>query len=359
MKRVPPFLFLILMVIYFFIIDPLFALELKQGRVKLILHENLGRFSLFYMSDVSRERYTPLLLDQDPRTSVFSVLMGNKVFRMGETSGFSQTVEKVDDGARFIWTSSMLEITKTFTFITSRGSALSNGVRIDIQIKNISEQDQSIGIRYLLDTYLGEKSGVHFKTKTTEKFSNEAEFLSSNMPEYCFSPSSEIENVGFQLITKGKGITIPDKIVLANWKRLNDTSWSYQARTNRNFNHLPYSINDSAICVYYNPVNISPGGTRKVVMVMGNFDPEGYASVTTKPEDKKEITDIFDQAVKTGETPDSDKEISVRTDLITIRDLLVKLNSKLNSPETVENEEISVMRQVLETLEKRKNQYEK
>jgi hypothetical protein len=68
--------------------------------MKLIIHENTGRFSLYYLEDVRKNLYTPLFLVQDPRTSVLSILVNNKVYRMGEAAEFVQTVEQTVQGGQ-------------------------------------------------------------------------------------------------------------------------------------------------------------------------------------------------------------------------------------------------------------------
>ena len=65
--------------------------------------------------------YVPLLAAQDPRTTMLSIVVGNKIYRMGESSEFSEKAERVPGGARFVWKSSFLQVTETFTFIPSAG----------------------------------------------------------------------------------------------------------------------------------------------------------------------------------------------------------------------------------------------
>lgn len=79
------------------------------------------------------------------------------------------------------------------------------------------------------------------------------------------------------VMTSGEGITIPDKVIFANWKRLNDASWSYPTSTARNFNLLPYSVNDSAVSQYYEPRKLSRGSTMTVTICLGKYTPAGFA----------------------------------------------------------------------------------
>ena len=91
-------------------------------------------------------------------------MVGNKVTRLGEGSEFAQSVERTAEGARFIWKSSLLTVTESFSFVASEGSSSANGVRIDVEVKNTSRQTLMVGLRYLFDTYLGEASFLHFRT---------------------------------------------------------------------------------------------------------------------------------------------------------------------------------------------------
>ena len=93
------------------------ALEIKDGRVKIILHKDSGRFSVYYLDDIEKQNYIPLLFADDPRTSSLNILIGNKVFTMGDSSSFKQTIEEVRDGAQFVWTSSTIIITEKFLLL--------------------------------------------------------------------------------------------------------------------------------------------------------------------------------------------------------------------------------------------------
>jgi hypothetical protein len=70
-------------------------------------------------------------------------------------------------------------------------------------------------------------------------------------------------------------------VVFANWKRLNDASWSYTTSSARNFNLLPYSVNDSAVAQYYEPRKVAKGTGFTVTMCMGKYSPAGF--VLKKP----------------------------------------------------------------------------
>ncbi len=60
-----------------------------------------------------------MLVAQDPRTSALSIVVGNKVYRMGEGAEFAESIERTQTGARFIWKSSLLTVIEDFSFLSS------------------------------------------------------------------------------------------------------------------------------------------------------------------------------------------------------------------------------------------------
>ncbi|MDR2521374.1 MAG: hypothetical protein LBC72_02295, partial [Spirochaetaceae bacterium] len=64
---------------------PLFAAEeYTDGRIKLVLDDNLGKFLLYYMTDVEKQTYEPLFWDKDKRTSYLSAFIDGRVYVLGE-----------------------------------------------------------------------------------------------------------------------------------------------------------------------------------------------------------------------------------------------------------------------------------
>ena len=342
----------IIIISIFVFIHGAMALEITDGRVKIKLYENSGRFGFSYLTNATTNEYLPMLLEQDPRTTALSVLVGNKVYIMGDTASFKQKVSQTEDGAEFVWTSSVLEVKEEFSFISSPDSVLSDGIKIILTLTNISGDDLTVGLRYLFDTYLGENDNLHFKTDTISAISNEIEF-DSKMPLYWVSPSSKSGTEGLQVMTSGLGVTVPDRIVFANWSRLNDSSWTFSVKTNRNFNNLPYSRNDSAVCHYYNPKEIKKGSSSEIVILLGSFNKNGYS--IDQENVSEEVSEIFEQVVTADVT--DDKNLSVKNDLESVKDLIDKIDKMIASGEEIDGKELDVMEQILENLQKRKSQY--
>jgi hypothetical protein len=259
-------------------VSQLWPIDLTEGRLRVTLYDGIGRFSIAYLSNTRENAYSPLLVAQDPRTSMLSIVVGNKVYRMGEGTEFAQSAEKTADGARFLWKSTLLTITESFSFVSSSASTPADGVRIDLTIRNTSRQDLNVGARYLFDTYLGEASFVHFRTNSLTDVTKELALSGPALPLYWVSPlPNDPEELGLQVMSSGEGITVPDRVVFANWKRLSDASWSYTVSAARNFNLLPYSVNDSAVCQYYEPRTVTRGSELTLTLCLGKFNAAGFA----------------------------------------------------------------------------------
>lgn len=263
---------------------PLGALEVTNGQVKLTLHEGIGRFSVAGLAPSSGATFTPLLVAQDPRSSMLSILVADRVIRMGESADFREVAERTEAGARFVWTSKQLVVTETFSFIGAPGSDVASGVRVDLEVANVSERDLAVAVRYLFDTWLGEASSVHFRTDMVAGLTRELVVTKDERPAYWISPlADDASGFGLQCMLSGEGVTVPDRVVFANWKRLSDAAWSYTTSAARTFSQAPYSMNDSAVGQYYDARPVARGQSIVITLAMGRASPAGLTLKQPEP----------------------------------------------------------------------------
>ncbi|HUX50135.1 MAG TPA: hypothetical protein VMW73_05020 [Spirochaetia bacterium] len=340
------------------------ALELKAGRLKLDLFENTGRFSLSYLENPQANQYVPLFFSDDPRTSGLSILQDDSLYRMGDSSNFKMSLAKADNGASFVWTSPKLAVTQEFQFIRSQDSSLVNGLLITVTIKNTGTQPTTVGARYIIDTTLGEHSAAHFRTKAEGPITHEASVVPSAADPYVLSEASATADMGLEIMLSGAGLTVPDKVVLANWKRLNESPWQFDVNASRDFNLLPYSINDSAIAIYYNPLSLPAGGERTIVTAIGNKSSAGFtagltataatsavapaATTSTEPA----LAQPGGNVVNNAQVNDSTLQGNYRK----ASDLLDQINQLLTLPSgTVTAQELNSLKEKLNALEAQKS----
>jgi hypothetical protein len=343
-------------ILLFCAVFPAATLELKEGRIKLNLNEKNGKFSAYYEKKAGSGDYIPLFFARDPRTTGFGFLAGNRIYSMGESSGFSLTTGKEQGGGYFLWKSSAFTVKQSFRFIRSEGSTLADGFTSTITITNVSDRDQTIGVHYLFDTYLGEESSRHFTTDSGIVLKNETEY-ESVLPIYWLSPSSEDGFQGLQGMVQGRGISIPDRLVFANWKRLQENIWNFNVQSSRNFNMLPYSVNDSAVCYYFLPKKVEAGGNRELTFAFGAYGGGRFSA--SGGEGSSEIQALYDKAVDTTSTSVDDIETLLKEDLTAVNDLIAKIDELMDYPDSVTEEDLNVLRQILATLNQRKGNYQR
>lgn len=253
------------------------ALELSQGNLILQVYENTGRFSLYQGDSESRSRPQALFVDQDPRTSFSSVLINNRAYRLGETSVFRLVTEATGSSIVLRWESEVARVTQTFSFASDPADPAFTYLRMDVAFYNISMGDIDIGYRFTLDTNLGERGGPHFASNTGRTIDSETVlFPARDGDKYLVSGN---ERASLMISIKTDGLFPPDSIHIANWKRLSDAPWKATHLSGRNFNNMPYSVNDSALSFYYNHRLLARGEERSYVILMAPSRDAGFPSM--------------------------------------------------------------------------------
>lgn len=334
---------------------PSWTLELTEGRLKLVLHEELGRFSLEYRPELDSERYVSLLDTTDPRTSDVRIRDRNDVYRLGSAPRFEMSLERSAGSAAFVWESGALRIRQSFSFVTSSGARLANGVLIELSIENRSEVTREVGVRYLFDTHLAETEQTHFVTETGERIRSETSMTPSPEVTWWASPDAERDEVGFQQLVAGDGISRPERVVFANWKRLSESAYDFTVSTERTFSLLPYSIDDSAAAVYYAAEQLEPGATRTITTLVGNLDPDGYEEYSVARTESAELLE------RTADTEDEEAGLdreTARQELVSVDDLLDEIDTILSEEEEYDEEDVEVVEEILKQLRNRKEAYD-
>lgn len=328
---------------------PLNGLEISSGKIKLTLFEGIGRFNLSYRSAAGD--WVPLLSPQDPRTTMLSLVLDSRVFRLGDSPEFVERLEKTSGGARFTWKSQSLLVTETFSFLSSAGSNAADGIRIDLTLKNTSRQDFNAGARYLFDTWLGETGPAHFTTDAGLQVKRETMLSGGSLPVWWVSPrAGDAEKIGLQCMVTGDGITRPDRIIFANWKRLSDSAWGYTTSEVRDFNLLPYSKNDSAVAQYYDPRPLAPGNQSTVTVVLGKFNPAGFSAASTAP--AADFQSAVQQSLAEGKThPDAPS--SLRADLDALNAVLSRIDDALAPGASISDADLALVESTVRDLSAR------
>ncbi len=321
------------------------ALEIKEGRMRVVIDERSGRMAFYYLADMTRNQYAPLLYDQESRTSYPTLVLDQRTYKLGESGDFRISVSRQPGGAMIEYRSAFCVVRQRISFVSSTTSSLADGVSIQFEIENVSEKDYSAGLRYLLDTWLGEKSGRHFTSPVSGPLQGET-LLTGEFTERWMLSSGDNATTAILLDTPS---TKPDRALFANWKRINDAPWLFDVNTTRGFTLLPYSINDSALALYYDSASLRRGATRSITVVMGS---ESISSLANRVAD-----DALPAVAATFTALSDSAPLDLRADLITVRDFIRAINTLLESGEEPAQDELDSLKSVLQRLETRKSSY--
>ncbi|MDR2097584.1 MAG: hypothetical protein LBP37_03605 [Spirochaetaceae bacterium] len=251
----------------------LYSAEYSDGRIKLVIDENLCRFSLYYMTDVEKRIYEPLFWEKDKRTSLLSVYVNDKEYKMGSNSEFKMIVRGEKNRPALVFESKFLTITENFSFIRTASSGVSNGVRIDIRIESWSPDILNVGLRLLIDTFLGERKAPPFRTNLRPIGAEM--IIDKTSPEQFWV--SRGENYGFMGSIFVEGTEGPDFLQFANWKRMNSARYKVEYVPGRSFNYMPFSLKDAAVCYFLDVKPMKRWEQRTMTILLAAEDEYGFS----------------------------------------------------------------------------------
>ncbi|MDR0388999.1 MAG: hypothetical protein LBH73_02925 [Spirochaetaceae bacterium] len=311
--------------------------EFSSGFIKLVLHERSGRFSLYYLTDAVNRRYEPLFADQDPRTSFLSVMVDDRAYKLGEASAFKIRLREGGNPA-LVFESAFLTVTEEFLFTRSENSEHADGISIVVRAENKSNRASRIGLRFFLDTNLGEGERGHF---TTDRRPVEGEFRYTGENSDLWWASRNRNCGFFGGLSDGA-----DEVIIGNWKRLNDAAWKISVQEGRNFNLLPYSVNDSAVAYYFEPVSVAAGDGREGrLWFSAAKGGEGIAAAPL-PRDTllwpDQVFDFGGNILSLPGRPLDPGSRDTRADLTAVQELITRIDGYITSG-TITEEELSAL----------------
>jgi hypothetical protein len=325
-----------------FLTGAVMAAEFTDGRIKLVLHEATGRFSLYYLGDGVNGRFDPFFVDQDPRTSSLSVMVDGKVYRMGESSAFKT---RTGGGPSMIFESAFLRVTEEFSFIKTAGSSETNGITLSVKVENRNSRQSDIGIRLVIDTMLGEGTGdTHFLTDQ-RALSSETIIGAAEKDRFWISKNDRLSLMG-SLYGTGSD---PGQVHFANWKRFNDIPWKLDYREGRNFTWLPYSIRDSAVSYYFDPRSAGPGETLVFPVSLAAEDPGGFA----RPAQVENLARFIQGIVNIPEPEEDIASSSLQEDMKLVRELIERMEQAEKQAGSLTSEEFASMELIISRLKAR------
>jgi len=322
------------------------ALDVQRGKLKVSVNDKTGRFMVYGSEDQVKPVWTPLFLADDVTTSKWKIEVGDKVYVLGDDALFTTAVEATATGARVTWGSKVVVATLNLDFVLSAASAVADGLKLTLNLANVSPVTVKAGVRWVLDTNLGEKK-EHFRLSSGDTVSSETK-LEGAYPDFWTSRSAIDDALGL-IVMLGKGSTPPSRVVFANWKRLDDAAWDSGFKAGREFNLLPYSFNDSAVAEYWDPQDLGPGLAREISVVLGLLSGQSFGGARIAS------ANPIDDLLKKNRNPALS---AIDQDIASLDTLAAQIDAKLADPAKVTPEDLRLLQAVLDQIEARKKALE-
>jgi hypothetical protein len=274
-------------------------------------------------------------------------MVNDKIYRLGESSAFRMRLEESATNPSFVFESAFLMVREEFFFIKTAGSSLTNGIKITVTLENRNSQQTDLGLRFLIDTSLGEgtRDAPPFLTDK-RAISSETAVGEGDSDLWWISRNGNLALMGS--ISAGVDKK-PDLLHFANWKRLNDVPWKTDYAPGRNFNYLPYSIGDSAVSYYYEPRPVSRGETATFTILLAAEDEKGFTSYFAGS--GNDLSRFLRETVPLpADTPSAD---SRQSDLILLRDLINRIDLYVAGEITITEEDLAAMELVINRIKTR------
>jgi hypothetical protein len=331
------------------LISPIGAADFTNGHIRLSLDAETGRFSLYYLTSSLPLELEPLFAHQDLRTSLLTVHHNRRAYKLGEDESF--TIRLENNRPALVFESAFLRVTERFEFIKTSGAFQSNGVKITFLVENTSSRRADTGLRFLLDTNLGEgRPGAPLVTDT-KVLDGEITFDPMSPDKWWISGNDRLSLLGSLNQEAGSK---PDLVHVANWKRLNDAPWKLRYSGGRNFSYSN-NIGDSAVAYYFEPRRMQPGESFSVSLLLAANDPAGFIAYDLmsafRPSSGERVP--ADPFVVRGSPANSSYIVGLRADINTLKNILARIDRSINSDFRISDEELLRMEEEIARLRSR------
>lgn len=217
-------------------------------------NDNDNNKKLLYGHPSSQTSFTTIRIDDT-----------NHIFNSANTSFYDEPGALRSETSSSI--NEYLEVKQILQIINSPYTNREDIIQIKYRVTNNDTQSHNIGTRIMLDTMLGDNDGAPFRVPGHGNVTKEMELSGNDIPEY-WQAFDSLDNP--RIISTGtlyrSAAERPDIVKFAYWRAINSTEWDYT------INPMKAVTGDSAIAMYWNPIEIGPGETREFTTYYGIGD---------------------------------------------------------------------------------------
>lgn len=344
------------------------AVTLSSSSITVDVDYDTGRILLSTTGgreDVQGEEKKNLLFYDEPPSSYTVVFADGDAFVFGEETG--QFVKRpVREGNRIeaVWENKFVEVSQYIELIRREATTDEDGVLITYTVENKRTVEVDTGLQILFDTYLGEDVENHFELPGNQSVRYETVYEGVELPHYWLSHAGKEGPICLRGVLYGDLVTPPDKLIFANYRALSEELFDYSVRRKKGFDLLPYSRDDSAVALLFEPTALEPNKSKEFSAIIGLCGLGEYVKGEVQVEEK-EIVEIAPPEEESVTHPEVKPDIDLaqiqrmllsidisRESLERINAYIKDLNSALEDREVkaLSDEEIVQLRSMLEEL---------
>jgi hypothetical protein len=190
----------------------------------------------------------------DGATPLFGSSVGRLLRPVSETS---------NDRTECAWEYNAIHVIQTVEYIAGDNSRRIDSVRVDYQLENAGTMERTVGLRVMLDSFIGENDGVPFIVPGREQIvTTPQSFRGEAVPDFIRAleyPNLVAPGVIADLRLRSEGER-PVEVTLTHWPGTG-AEWDY--------NRTAAFGSDTAIGLYYEPKPLPPGRQRLISFIYG------------------------------------------------------------------------------------------
>jgi len=200
----------------------------------------------------------------DGDTPVFGSSAGKMVTKPGTVDGVSTTA----------WEYHRILVTQRLEIVLGSSTNLFDTLRIEYTLENRDTKTHRVGLRIMLDTYIGDNDGVPFAVPGKAGITDRAvDLRGEQIPDFfqvLERPNLDRPGVVVNVTLASGDATPPERVLITGWPG-SDAPWDYLKKTGgvgaKFKNYL--NGNDSAVGLFYPIEALAPGEQRLIVAYYG------------------------------------------------------------------------------------------
>ncbi|NJO81355.1 MAG: hypothetical protein HC828_00430 [Blastochloris sp.] len=201
-----------------------------------------------------------------PDTSFTTIRIGGNDFVYGSAGTLITAPTNVDTRTnRSRWRINDIDTTQELKLVENPQTGQIDAARISYTLRNTASVARAVGLRVMIDTQINDADGAPFRIPGRGIITNETDLLGADVPDnfQVFFQVDNSERVAAGTLVGGAA-TRPDRLVLANWRRIRETDYAFTPDPS-----VSFGGDDSAYAVYWNPVTLAPGETLTYATLYG------------------------------------------------------------------------------------------